>query len=109
MSLRPAHIARLAAIVLIAGTTVIAGVASAGQSSQPKQLVWFAPLPTGPLVRPNGSEDYMALFRRRARWAKAARHVQIFKLYAGWLVWAGATPSQLKRIVSDLKRRRVGQ
>jgi hypothetical protein len=49
----------------------------------------------------------MALFRRGAHWAHAARHVRVFKLYGGWLLWAGATQSQLRRIMADLKRRHI--
>ena len=69
--------------------------------------MWFAPLPTGPLLNPSGSTDYMALFRRGAQWKRAARHVRVFKLYGGWILYAGATQAQLRLIIADLKRRHI--
>src|SRR5215813_3920454 len=61
-------------------------LASAATSATPKPLVWFAPLPAaGSQPGRTGSKDYMALFRPKALWPKAAHRVRIFKIYAGWL------------------------
>src|SRR3990170_4406186 len=46
-------------------------------------LVWFAPLPKN--LGPGGSHDYMGLFEEEAPWDTAASHVQVFKLYGGWV------------------------
>jgi hypothetical protein len=72
-------------------------------------LYWFAPLPPMP-ERPGrrytGSSDFMALFSPDAPWQKAARHIQVFKLYGEW-VYGSATDKQLKQVVNDLRRRGI--
>jgi hypothetical protein len=91
------------AMLLGVGLAVQVGVASA------ETLSWFAPLPPMP-ERPGrlypGAEDFMALFSRDAPWQKAARHIQVFKLYAEW-VYGSATDAQLKRVVTDLHQRGI--
>lgn len=74
--------------------------------AQGRPTVWFAPLPDDPGMRPRGSRDYMKLFRRGAPWRHAAAHVRVFKLYESWIT-NFATPSQLQRIVADLRRRKI--
>ena len=48
----------------------------------------------------------MSLFRRGAPWRHAARHVRVFKLYETWIS-NFATSGQLRRIVVDLRRRKI--
>lgn len=49
----------------------------------------------------------MVLFRRSANWRHAARQLRVFKLYESWLQLPVATPSRLRRIMADLKRRHI--
>ena len=104
------RIARLfpvrAAALIAAGVVLLHGAASA---SPARPAIWFAPLPplktheSRPYV---GSADFMQLFAKKAAWAKAARRVAVFKLYGEWVAhWA--TSAQLRRAVTDLKRRKI--
>jgi len=68
-----------------------------------RPLIWFAPQPA--VV--GGSLDYMSLFTDTAPWAKAASHVQVFKLY-GWKSVGGLTSDvELEQMISDLNRRGI--
>jgi hypothetical protein len=48
----------------------------------------------------------MKLFRQQAAWPNAARQVSVFKLYGEWVAH-NATNAELRRAVSDLKRRKM--
>jgi len=48
----------------------------------------------------------MDLFSPEAPWGRAAHHIQVFKLYGEW-VGGAATDEQLKRVVTDLQRRKI--
>ena len=48
----------------------------------------------------------MQLFSTKARWKSAAKRVRVFKLYGEW-VHGVATDAQLRRVVSDLRRRKI--
>jgi hypothetical protein len=91
------------ALLVAASLAVLPGATSADT------LYWFAPLPPMP-ERPErqyvGSDDFMDLFSPDAPWQNAAHHIQVFKLYGEW-VFATATDEQLKRVVSDLRRRGI--
>jgi hypothetical protein len=82
---------------------------SAGSAALARPVIWFAPLPplqtndSRPYV---GSLDFMQLFTKRAAWPKAARRVAVFKLYGEWVAHR-ATSAQLRRAVTDLKRRKI--
>ena len=101
-----------AALLAVLALALVAGASSAAPTATPKPLVWFAPLPGNwpvgagdPNYAWGGSTDYMGLFKPKAPWRKAASRVRIFKLYSDWM-WI-MTPSQLRRLVSDLKRRHI--
>ena len=65
--------------------------------------LWFSPLPSrGPGF---GSQDYMALFNRRASWTKAAKAIAVFKLEQQWVL--DAASADLQTLVKDLTRRRI--
>ena len=95
----------VAGIAIALSAMLVVGVSSAAPRVTQKPLVWFAPLP-GNVTPHGGSKDFMALFTRKARWAKAARHVRIFKLYEGWIL-DDANVSRLRAIVADLRRRKI--
>jgi hypothetical protein len=93
---------------------LLAGVSSASPRAAPTTLVWFGPLPndwpagvTGPDFSYVGSKDFMALFKPGAPWRRAARGVKIFALDQTWLESRPVSPSRLKLIVTDLKRRHM--
>ncbi|HEV8251431.1 MAG TPA: discoidin domain-containing protein [Gaiellaceae bacterium] len=95
-----------AAACLVAAAVLLPGASSAGPA---RPAIWFAPLP--PLrtfeARPYvGSADFMQLFTKKAAWPNAARRVSVFKLYGEWVAHT-ASSTQLRRAVTDLKRRRI--
>src|SRR3972149_5633280 len=87
-----------------------AGGSLSGQAPNPgKAKIWFAPLPPdqpGSDASFVGCVDFMELFSPGAPWKKAARRVDVFKLYGGWVA-RGATDAWLHRTVADLKRRGI--
>jgi len=95
--------ARAARALVLGAALAIPGAASADN------LYWFAPLPPMP-ERPGrpyiGSDDFMDLFSPDAPWQRAARHIQVFKLYGEWVLGA-ATDGQLKQVLADLRRRGI--
>ncbi len=109
---------RLLVALAIAGlAAAIAMLAVAGASARDvattaapgKAAVWFAPLPPMPTYPGRefiGSPDFMQLFSTKARWKTAAKRVRVFKLYGEW-VHGVATDAQLRRVVSDLRRRKI--
>jgi hypothetical protein len=109
---RPTKWLGAAAVVAV---LLLAGVSSASPRATPTTLVWFGPLPndwpagvTGPDFAYVGSKDFMALFKPRAPWRRAARGVKIFALGQTWLESRPVSPARLKLIVADLKRRHMG-
>lgn len=95
-------LAALTVVLLLAGGSAEARVTA---SSSPR--VWFAPLPPDlPEHAGGGSRDYMQLFRRGAKWQRAARHVKVFKIYSGWATDI-ARFSDLRRLILDLRRRKI--
>lgn len=81
----------------------------AASETPARPAIWFAPLPplqtnaSRPYV---GSADFMQLFTKKAAWPNAARRVAVFKLYGEWVAHR-ATSAQLRRAVTDLKRRKI--
>jgi hypothetical protein len=69
--------------------------------------VWFAPLQDEPPgEQSHGSVDYFDLFERDAPWKKAARRVDVFKIYGGWILNSvTATDANVRTVVTDLERR----
>ena len=53
-----------------------------------------------------GAPDFMQLFSPKARWSTAAKRISVFKLYGEW-VGGIATDGQLRRVVGDLRRRKI--
>src|SRR5262249_43691376 len=101
---RPVKIAlaALTVVLLLAGGSAAARVPARGPPR-----VWFAPLPPDlPEHAGGGSRDYMQLFRRGAKWQRAARHVKVFKIYSGWATDI-ARFSDLRRLILDLRRRKI--
>jgi hypothetical protein len=100
---------RRVAVVLTAGlvATVPLGGA-AGRTPIPRRgnpLVWFAPLEFAPAY--SGSLDYFKLFPRRAPWQRAAKHVDIFKIYLALFRPEHPNVGALRPIVAGLKRRQI--
>lgn len=100
---------RHVAVVLTAGlvATVPLGGA-AGRTPIPRRgnpLVWFAPLDAAPAY--SGSLDYFKLFPRRAPWQRAAKHVDIFKIYLSLFRQPHPNVAALRPIVAGLKRRQI--
>ena len=96
----------MALLVASGCALLLAGGASSAALRAAQPTIWFAPLPADPGMQPRGSTDYMQLFRRDARWPRAAKRVRVVKLYDTWIT-SFATRGQLARIVSDLRRRRM--
>jgi hypothetical protein len=74
-----------------------------------KAKVWFAPLPPLPIRDGRayiGASDFMRLFSRKAGWSTAAKRIAVFKLYGEW-VNGIATDGELRRMVVDLRRRKI--
>lgn len=101
----------LSALVAVVGSSasgaVSAGTDAAATAVQP--VVWFAPLPPLRITGSRtyfGSTDFMKLFTKQAAWPNAARQVSVFKLYGEWVAHT-ATYAELRRAVSDLKRRKI--
>ena len=96
-----------AAAFLAAAVVPLGGAASVAPA---RPAIWFAPLPplqAGVSPRPYvGSADFMQLFTKKAAWPNAARRVAVFKLYGEWVAHR-ATSAQLRRAVTDLRRRRI--
>jgi hypothetical protein len=98
----------------VCAVAVAAAVAAFGAGAGPAAApgsahVWFAPLPPLPTSagRPYvGGPDFMRLFAKRAPWASAAKRVAVFKLYGEW-VDGNASAAQLKRVVGELRRRKI--
>jgi hypothetical protein len=72
-----------------------------------RPLIFFGALPY-----PHGSLDFMSLFAEKAQWNEAARHVQVFNLFGGWVAhfpWEPAESSdqELQSIIADLNRRGI--
>lgn len=72
-----------------------------------RPLIFFGALP-----QPDGSLDFMDLFTEDAPWATAARRVQVYNLFGGWVAhfpWepAEATDDELRQIITDLNRRGI--
>ena len=82
---------------------VVPAAAAMPMSATGTPTIWFAPLPRD-VSNPNGSKDFMQLFSPAARWVRAASHVSVFKLYGGWVA-RGATDTQLRKAVADIRRR----
>ncbi|HET7235208.1 MAG TPA: hypothetical protein VFK59_02110 [Actinomycetota bacterium] len=84
-----------------------ARIASARPAAPSGHEVWFAPLqdePPGELA--HGSVDFFDLFERDAPWKKAAGHVDVFKIYGGWILNSvTATDARIRKVVTDLERR----
>jgi len=70
----------------------------------PPPDTWFAPLGATTAIPVQGAADYFDLFNPSAPWTNAARHVTVFKMYAGMLDLNDAT---LKAMFADLKRRHI--
>jgi hypothetical protein len=72
--------------------------------------IWFGPLDPSPpdADRPySGRLDFFNLFAPGAAWEQAARGIQVFKFYGGWLA-RSATLSELEPAIADLQRRGLG-
>jgi hypothetical protein len=67
-----------------------------------RPLIWYAPLPNEP-TNP-GSVDFMDQFTPAAPWQHAASHVDVYKLYGGWVA-RGASDAQLATAIADIRRR----
>jgi len=70
----------------------------------PPPDTWFAPLGATTAIPVQGAADYFDLFNSSAPWTNAARHVTVFKMYAGMLDLGDAT---LTAMFADLKRRHI--
>jgi hypothetical protein len=69
--------------------------------------IWFGPLDPSPpdANRPfSGRLDFFRLFEADSPWQNAAQHVQVFKLYGGWVAWE-ASQAELEQVVRDVQRR----
>lgn len=74
-----------------------------------RPLIWFGPLDPSPpdASRPfSGRPDFFNLFTEDARWTNAAQHVDVFKLYGGWVAWT-ASDAELRQVIGDLNRRGI--
>ncbi len=72
--------------------------------------IWFGPLDPSPpdTNRPySGRLDFFNLFAADAAWDQAARGIQVFKFYGGWLD-RSATVAELEPVIADLQRRELG-
>ncbi len=75
----------------------------AAASAEPQ--IWFAPLDHHPrtfLHNQGGSSDFMALFQPGASWTTVAKHVQVFKLYTGFVELA--SDQELQAVIDGLRR-----
>jgi len=103
------RIVALAAAFLVLATGAAEGREGSAVAAPGQAKVWFAPLPPLPTDegRPFvGAPDFMQLFSRKARWSTAAKRISVFKLYGEW-VHGTATDRQLRRVVDDLRRRKI--
>ena len=94
------YMATLCAIVLL----LVPGASQADKTS-----IWFCPMDpstqVGYKVSYAAGSGYMDLFTAKAPWQNAAKHVNVFKIYAQWL--RVATDAQLQQEFADLKRRHI--
>jgi len=97
------------AAFLVLATGAAEGRETSADAAPGRAKVWFAPLPPLPTDegRPYfGAPDFMQLFSRKTRWSTAAKRISAFKLYGEW-VHRTATDRQLRRVVDDLRRRKI--
>jgi hypothetical protein len=72
-----------------------------------RPLYWFAPLPPQPTGPYNGSDDFMQLFAPGASWDGTAGHIQVFKLYGGWVAH-DSTQAQVSQAIQAIRQRGLG-
>lgn len=67
-------------------------------------LYWFAPLPRDVAGLDRGAVDYLSLFDLTSDWAQAARHLQVFKFYGGWVA-REVSSAQLNQAIIAIRQR----